>query len=68
MASHIILIRQQLPAEVVGFIRRSTETYGKAKLLLRCVHYLMQAFDCCGGVTCITLLRHQAAAVEWMAD
>jgi DNA excision repair protein ERCC-3 len=33
----------QLPSEVVEFIRLSTETYGKAKLLLRENEYYIEA-------------------------
>eukprot|EP00624_Nannochloropsis_granulata_P003767 evm.model.NODE_28964_length_18506_cov_39.257484.2 len=35
--------KNELPSEVVLFIRRSTETYGKAKLLLRDNEYFIEA-------------------------
>ena len=35
--------KNELPSEVVSFIRRSTETYGKAKLLLRDNEYFIEA-------------------------
>lgn len=35
--------KNELPDEVVSFIRRSTETYGKAKLLLRDNEYFIEA-------------------------
>lgn len=35
--------KNELPSEVVTFIRRSTETYGKAKLLLRDNEYFIEA-------------------------
>jgi len=35
--------KNELPSEVVSFVRRSTETYGKAKLLLRDNEYFIEA-------------------------
>jgi DNA excision repair protein ERCC-3 len=50
-----------LPGEVVSFIRKSTETYGKAKLLLRENEYYIESES---KAVATTLLREPAIKVS----
>lgn len=50
-----------MPGEVVSFIRKSTETYGKAKLLLRENEYYIESES---KAVATTLLREPAIKVS----